>query len=238
MSYAVHEIFYTLQGEGAQTGRASVFCRFQGCNLWNGLEASRATAACTFCDTVFIGDPAHKGGKYPDATALADTIEHVWNSRLSPLQPAHAHETPDTLANHTTTPHARRFVVFTGGEPLLQLDDTLIDACHARNFTIAIETNGSLARPRAHIDWVCVSPKPAPLAVTAGDELKLVFPQSQPELHPTRFDHLAFTHRFLQPLWSPDPAQHARNTALARDYCLANPAWRLSLQTHKILGIP
>ena len=209
MSYAVKEIFYTLQGEGALTGRPAVFCRFAGCNLWSGREEDRATAACNFCDTEFIGTDGTEGGRYPDADALADKVASLWPER------AHA-----------------RFVVFTGGEPLLQLDAPLIEALHRRGFEIAIETNGTLPVP-ADIDWVCVSPKGAnPLVVTRGDELKVVVPQAG--LDPLSFAELAF-HRFsVQPMDGPD---RLRNTELAIRFCLEHPQWRLSLQTHKVTGI-
>jgi len=208
-NYAVKEIFLTLQGEGAQAGRAAVFCRFAGCNLWSGREEDRATATCRFCDTDFIGTNGTKGGRYPTADTLADTIAAEWQG-----DPAH------------------RFVVLTGGEPLLQLDDALIAALHARHFDIAVETNGTIAAPPG-LDWICVSPKStAPLAQTTGDELKLVYPQ--PEAPPERFAHLAFREFRLQPMDGPDLAQ---NTQAAIAYCLAHPQWRLSLQTHKTLGI-
>ncbi len=208
--YAVKEIFFTLQGEGLQAGRPAVFCRFSGCNLWNGREADRAAAVCTFCDTDFVGTDGTEGGKY-DATALAARIAAHW--------PADAQ---------------RRYVVFTGGEPLLQLDATLIDSIHAEGFEIAIETNGTIAAPPG-IDWICVSPKAnAPLAQLRGDELKLVYPQAQPEAAPERFEHLDFRHFLLQPMDGPD---RARNTQAAIDYCLARPRWRLSVQMHKVVGL-
>ncbi len=210
MTYAAKEIFKTLQGEGAQAGRAAVFCRFAGCNLWSGREIDRASAACTFCDTDFIGTDGTGGGKFRDADTLADTLASVWG--------------PDT---------EHRYVVFTGGEPLLQLDAPLIDAVHARGFTIAIETNGTLAAPPG-IDWICVSPKAGnALSITSGDELKLVYPQA--DALPARFEHLDFTHFFLQPLDSPLRASH---TAQAVTYCMQHPKWRLSVQSHKYIGIP
>lgn len=212
MSYAVKEIFYTLQGEGAQTGRAAVFCRFAGCNLWSGHEADRATAACRFCDTDFVGVDGAGGGRFDSAQALAAVIERKW-----PV---------DSDA-------ARRFVVCTGGEPLLQLDEALIDALHSRHFEVAAETNGTLAAP-AGLDWLCVSPKAgAKLAQRSGDELKLVYPQVGAD--PRDFEALAFKHFFLQPM---DGLSRADNTELALRYCLDHPQWRLSLQTHKFLGIP
>ncbi len=210
MTYAVKEIYYTLQGEGAQAGRAAVFCRFAGCNLWTGREADRAEAQCSFCDTDFVGTDGPGGGKFADAEALADAIAAKW--------PAD---------------RASAFAVFTGGEPLLQLDAAVIEALHARGFACAIETNGTLAPPDG-LDWICVSPKAgAPLALWAGDELKLVFPQDG--LDPENFAGLAFRHFFLQPM--DGPAQEA-NPAKAAAYCLKHPRWRLSLQTHKLIGLP
>jgi 7-carboxy-7-deazaguanine synthase (Cx14CxxC type) len=212
MSYAAKEIFYTLQGEGAQTGRAAVFCRFAGCNLWSGREQDRAAAVCQFCDTEFVGVDSPGGGSFESAEALAAAIEQKWHSKSAP---------------------GRRFVVCTGGEPLLQLDASLIEALHARGFEIAVETNGTIAAP-AGIDWLCVSPKAgAELRQTTGDELKLVYPQSGAD--PGRFEALAFRHFFLQPM---DGPRLAANTQLALGYCLEHPRWRLSLQTHKLLGIP
>lgn len=211
MSYAVKEIFYTLQGEGANTGRPAVFCRFAGCNLWSGLERDRATAVCRFCDTEFVGTDGAGGGRFASPEALATRVAAAWPSAQA----------------------ASRFVVCTGGEPLLQLDAPLVDALHAEGFTIAIETNGT--QPAlAGLDWVCVSPKAgAELVLRRGDELKLIFPQAG--IDPADFEHLPFTHFFLQPMDSPD---RRRNTELAVQYCLAHPRWRLSLQTHKLLGIP
>ena len=211
MPYAVKEIFYTLQGEGAQAGRAAVFCRFAGCNLWTGREQDRATAVCQFCDTDFAGTNGPGGGKFASAEALASAVAAQW--------PANASGKP--------------FVVCTGGEPLLQLDAPLIDALHAVNFEIAVETNGTIAAPQG-LDWVCVSPKAnAEFVQRTGDELKLVFPQ--PGADPEKFAALPFRNFFLQPMDGPARVQ---NTALAVNYCKANPQWRLSLQTHKILGIP
>jgi 7-carboxy-7-deazaguanine synthase (Cx14CxxC type) len=211
MSYAVKEIFYTLQGEGANTGRPAVFCRFAGCNLWSGLERDRATAVCRFCDTEFVGTDGAGGGRFASPEALATRVAAAWPSAQA----------------------ASRFVVCTGGEPLLQLDAPLVDALHAEGFTIAIETNGT--QPAlAGLDWVCVSPKAgAELVLQRGDELKLIFPQAG--IDPADFEHLPFTHFFLQPMDGPD---RQRNTELAVQYCLAHPRWRLSLQTHKLLGIP
>jgi 7-carboxy-7-deazaguanine synthase (Cx14CxxC type) len=209
--YAVKEIFYTLQGEGINAGRPAVFLRFAGCNLWSGREEDRKTAVCRFCDTQFVGTDGVGGGKFASAHALAQRVGHEW---------------PDGLA-------AGRFVVCTGGEPLLQLDEPLIAALHAAGFSIAIETNGTLAVP-AGVDWICVSPKAdAQLVVELGNELKLVFPQSGAE--PERFERLAFDHFLLQPMDGPD---RARNTELAVAYCKSRPRWRLSLQTHKLIGIP
>ena len=213
MSYAVKEIFYTLQGEGANTGRPAVFCRFAGCNLWSGREEDRATAICRFCDTDFVGTDGSGGGRFSSAQALAAAVAAMWP--------------------HTTSPAARRLVVCTGGEPLLQLDTPLIAALHDRGFEIAIETNGTLPPP-PHIDWLCVSPKAgAELRIRAGHELKLIFPQTGAD--PQQFEQLDFRHFFLQPM---DGPQRERNTQLAVRYCLEHPQWRLSLQTHKLLGIP
>ena len=212
MSYAVKEIFYTLQGEGAQAGRAAVFCRFAGCNLWSGREQDRATAVCKFCDTDFADTNGPGGGKFETAESLAAAIQEKWPSGPT---------------------SGKRFVVCTGGEPLLQLDTRLIEALHACNFEIAVETNGTIAAPDG-INWVCVSPKAgAALVQRSGDELKLVFPQTGFE--PEDFGGLSFRHFFLQPMDGPD---RVANTELALRYCMQHPQWRLSLQTHKILGIP
>jgi len=214
MPYAVKEIFYTLQGEGVHTGRAAVFCRFAGCNLWSGREQDRASAICRFCDTDFVGTNGDGGGRFADADDLAAAIAAKW--------PAGLEGPPDA---------GRRFVVCTGGEPLLQLDAALIDALHRRGFTIAIETNGTIVVP-AGVDWVCVSPKAgAPLVVTRGDELKVVHPQ---EIEPSVYDGLEFAHWFLQPMDGPAAAESLRACVL---YCASHPRWRLSLQTHKIIGI-
>lgn len=210
MTYSVKEIFKTLQGEGRQAGRVAVFCRFVGCNLWSGREEDRSASLCTFCDTDFVGIDGIGGGQFRTATDLAAAIERCWGAGS-----------------------AHRYVVFTGGEPLLQLDAALLAAVHDCGFTIAVETNGTILAPAA-IDWVCVSPKGlAPLEQTTGHELKLVFPQIDAE--PERFEHMAFEHFFLQPMDGPD---RVRNTELAVAYCLANPGWRVSLQTHKLMGIP
>jgi len=211
MTYAVKELFYTLQGEGAQAGRPAVFLRFAGCNLWSGLERDRESAVCNFCDTDFVGVDGPSGGKFETAQDLADAAARIW--------PRNGGAAP--------------YVVCTGGEPLLQLDDPLIEALHARGFEVAIETNGTFAAP-AGVDWVCVSPKAdAPLAQTRGDELKLVYPQEKAA--PERFDELAFDFFFLQPMDGPSLAE---NTAAAIDYCKRRPQWRLSVQSHKMLGIP
>jgi 7-carboxy-7-deazaguanine synthase (Cx14CxxC type) len=205
----VKEIFLTLQGEGAQAGRAAVFCRFAGCNLWSGREADRASAVCRFCDTDFVGLDGTGGGRFADADALAAAIAAEW---------------ADGAAN--------RLVVLTGGEPLLQVDAALIACLHARGFSIAVETNGTQPAP-AGLDWICVSPKAgAALVLQGGDECKLVYPQ--PGAEPERFVHLAFTHFLLQPMDGPDAAA---NTQAAIAYCMANPRWRLSVQTHKLLGL-
>ena len=211
MTYAVKEICYTLQGEGANTGRAAVFCRFAGCNLWTGRERDRAEATCQFCDTDFVGTDGPGGGSFATPKELAAAVSAAW---------------PDNESG-------KRFVVCTGGEPLLQLDAPLVVALHDAGFEVAIETNGTLP-PGEDIDWVCVSPKAgADLVVRTGDEIKLVFPQAGAE--PERFERLDFRHFFLQPM--DGPARQA-NTEAALHYCLAHPRWRLSLQTHKLLGIP
>jgi 7-carboxy-7-deazaguanine synthase (Cx14CxxC type) len=207
--YTIKEIFYTLQGEGANAGRAAVFCRFAGCNLWTGREADRASAICDFCDTDFVG-VGPDGGKFATPGALADAVAARWPSE----------------------DRSRRFVVCTGGEPLLQLDAAAVDALHERGFEVAVETNGT-QQPPAGLDWICVSPKAhAPLVLEHGDELKLVFPQ--PGLDPASLEHLAFSEFFLQPMDGPELTE---NTRMALAYCLAHPRWRLSVQTHKVLGI-
>ncbi|MGC9158544.1 MAG: 7-carboxy-7-deazaguanine synthase [Terracidiphilus sp.] len=226
MTYAAKEIFYTLQGEGAQTGRAAVFCRFAGCNLWSGREADRAAAVCRFCDTDFAGVDGAGGGRFDSAQALAAAIAEKWPADLR-QQGAGQQE-----AGRQGPASARRFVVCTGGEPLLQLDAELVAALHARDFEVAVETNGTLAAPPG-LDWICVSPKAgAPLLQRSGDELKLVYPQTG--LDPADLESLAFRHFFLQPM---DGSQRTAHTAAALRYCLAHPRWRLSLQTHKFLGI-
>ena len=210
MTYSVKEIFYTLQGEGANAGRPAVFCRMAGCNLWSGREEDRESAVCRFCDTDFVGTDGTAGGKYATADALAQTIAAHWP--------------------HTS--HAHRLVVITGGEPLLQLDTALIAALHQHGFRIAVETNGTIAPPPG-VDWLCVSPKlGSTLVVGSGQELKLVYPQDGGD--PAQFAHLAFDNFYLQPMDSP---QQAENTAKAIAYCQAHPQWSLSVQTHKMIGI-
>jgi 7-carboxy-7-deazaguanine synthase len=213
VTYTLKELFFTLQGEGANSGRAAVFCRFAGCNLWSGREADRSSAVCNFCDTEFVGADGPGGGKFASAEALAEAAARCW-------------------ADHAGA-GGQRLVVCTGGEPLLQLDAPLIGAFHGQSFEVAIETNGTLAAP-AGLDWICVSPKAdAELALSEGDELKLVYPQ--PGVDPARFEALGFRHFFLQPMDGPAKEE---NTERALAYCRAHPRWRLSLQTHKILGIP
>jgi 7-carboxy-7-deazaguanine synthase (Cx14CxxC type) len=207
--YSIKEMFYSLQGEGRHSGRPAVFCRFAGCNLWNGRERDRAGAACNFCDTDFVGVDGLGGGRFNDAENLADAIADMWRGEGS-----------------------ERFVVLTGGEPLLQVTDSLVAALHMRDFEIAVETNGTLVAPAA-IDWITVSPKGSTtLTQTTGNELKLVFPQAG--VDPARFETLAFDHYLLQPLDGPD---REANTQAAIAYCLQHPRWRLSLQTHKFMGI-
>jgi 7-carboxy-7-deazaguanine synthase len=209
MSYKIKEIFYTLQGEGAQSGRPAVFCRFTGCNLWSGREEDRAKAICQFCDTDFWGTDGLNGGRY-SAAALAEKVAGLWPKAMG-----------------------KPYIVCTGGEPLLQLDAPLIEALHASGFEIAVETNGTIVAPEG-LDWICVSPKAgAELVQTSGHELKLVFPQ--PGAEPELFQHLPFDYFYLQPM---DGPVREANTQLALSYCLENPQWRLSLQTHKILEIP
>ncbi len=211
MTYAVKEIFFTLQGEGANTGRAAVFCRFAGCNLWSGQDEDRNTAVCKFCDTEFVSVDGVNGGKYRLAEELAAQIERSWLAK----------------------DESRRFVVCTGGEPLLQMDSTLIEALRLRGFEVAVETNGTVAAP-AGLDWICVSPKAGSTVVQRnGDELKLVFPQSGTD--PSTFEDWDFDHFLLQPM---DGPQLRENTERAIQYCLEHPKWRLSLQTHKFTGMP
>jgi 7-carboxy-7-deazaguanine synthase (Cx14CxxC type) len=210
MAYAVKEIFYTLQGEGRNAGRAAVFCRFAGCNLWSGREKDRASADCTFCDTDFVGTDGPGGGRFADAEGLADAVRAAWPAGAA----------------------GRPLAVLTGGEPLLQVDEALVAALRARGFEIAVETNGTLPPPPG-LDWLCVSPKAGTaLAITSGDELKLVYPQEG--VDPADYEGLAFDHFLLQPLDGPD----STTTRQAVEYCLAHPQWRLTLQTHKQLGIP
>jgi 7-carboxy-7-deazaguanine synthase (Cx14CxxC type) len=213
MTYFVKEVFYTLQGEGARTGRPAVFCRFAGCNLWTGRERHRQVAVCQFCDTDFVGTDGPGGGRFPGAGDLADAVAATWVGG--------------------TGGRVRPYVVCTGGEPLLQLDRALVDAFHTRGFEVAVETNGT--QPLVDgLDWVCVSPKAgAPLVARKGDELKLVY--RQPDLLPDQVENLDFGHLFLQPMDGPD---RLRYTEMAVEYCLAHPQWRLSLQTHKLIGIP
>lgn len=214
MTYSVREIYYTLQGEGAQTGRPAVFLRFAGCNLWSGREKDRERAVCNFCDTEFVGTDGPGGGKFGTAGALAAAVRDVWPR---------------------TTSAARPYVVCTGGEPLLQLDAAAIGALHDAGFEIGVETNGTLVAPPG-IDWLCVSPKAgAEVQQVTGDELKLVYPQPEPEAQPERFEAFAFSHFFLQPLYG---ERTRENTAAAVSYCLAHPRWKLSVQTHKLVGIP
>lgn len=210
--YSIKEIYRTLQGEGAMTGRVAVFLRFSGCNLWTGRESDRHKAICTFCDTDFVGTDGVRGGKY-DAAALVEQVVACWEEGVESTGP--------------------RYVVCTGGEPGLQLDEALVDALHAAHFEVGIESNGTVALP-PNLDWICISPKAnAPLVTVAGSELKLVYPQEL--ARPERFEHLAFTHFFLQP--KDDPHQ-SRNIEETIAYCMAHPRWRLSLQTHKFIGIP
>ncbi len=210
MTYSAKEIFLTVQGEGGQAGRAAVFLRFAGCNLWSGREQDRATAVCNFCDTDFIGTDGPGGGKFGTARALAEAVNAVWRGG-----------------------EGGKLVVCTGGEPLLQLDEPLIAALHAQGFEIAVETNGTVAAPDG-LDWICVSPKAdAPLVQTSGQELKLVYPQ--PGVDPARFEHLGFERFYLQPM---DGPERDANTHEAVAYCLSHPRWRLSVQTHKYIGVP
>lgn len=214
MSYAVKETFYTLQGEGHHTGRPAVFLRFAGCNLWSGREADRSTATCSFCDTDFVGTDGPGGGKFADPDELARHVRSIWNAGTET-----ANDTP--------------FVVCTGGEPLLQIDDALIDALHAEDIFIAVETNGTIGAPPG-LDWICVSPKAgADLVQRSGDELKLVYRQENAP--PEAFERLDFDHFYLQPMDGPDLEQFTRE---AVGYCLRHPRWNLSIQTHKLLGIP
>jgi 7-carboxy-7-deazaguanine synthase len=214
MTYTVREIYYTLQGEGAQAGRPAVFLRFAGCNLWSGREKDRASAVCRFCDTEFVGTGGPGGGKFETANQLVDAVVAAWPGNQG---------------------DANRYVVCTGGEPLLQLDSSAIEALHSAGFEVGVETNGTIRAPEG-IDWICVSPKAsAPVLQTRGDELKLVYPQEEADAQPEVFADLDFVHHFLQPL---DNQDKDKNTLAAIEYCLAHPAWKLSLQTHKLIGIP
>ena len=213
MGYSVKEVFYSLQGEGVHSGRPAIFCRLSNCNLWTGREEDRAKAVCQFCDTDFIGTDGQNGGRFATAYDLAKHLKAFW---------------PEKSVQHP-------FVVLTGGEPLLQVDDTLVNALHEADFEIAIETNGTKTAPNG-IDWICMSPKAnAPIILDKGDELKLVYPQ--PELMPEKVAHLEFEHFFIQPMDDPDQIITQQNIKQAIQYCLANPQWQLSLQTHKMLGI-
>jgi 7-carboxy-7-deazaguanine synthase (Cx14CxxC type) len=213
MTYTVREIYYTLQGEGAQSGRPAVFLRFAGCNLWSGREKDRALAVCNFCDTEFVGTGGPGGGKFDNAEQLAAAVAGQW----------------------PRSDMGRPYVVCTGGEPLLQLDDAAVVALHDAGFEVGVETNGTISAPEG-IDWICVSPKAAaPVVQMRGNELKLVYPQAEDAAQPERFARLDFRHFFLQPL---DNAAKEQNTRAAVEYCIANPQWRLSLQTHKLIGIP
>lgn len=229
--YSVKEVFYTLQGEGHNTGRPAVFCRFSGCNLWTGREGDRGAAVCKFCDTDFFGI-GPDGGKFATPEELAARVTAVWNGTSEPERTGDRRRPP-----HMRTPvngSRPAFVVCTGGEPLLQLDTPLVAAFHAAGFEIAIETNGTQPAP-PDIDWICVSPKAnAPLTLTSGDELKLVYPQEEPEAQPERFAHLSFRYFSLQPMDGPALAENTRRSV---EYCLNHPQWRLSMQTHKLLGL-
>jgi 7-carboxy-7-deazaguanine synthase (Cx14CxxC type) len=221
VSYAVKEIYFTLQGEGAHTGRPAVFLRFAGCNLWTGRKADRASARCNFCDTDFVGTDGRGGGSFATAGDLARAAARAWSSP------------PDPLSANTERGNDERLVVCTGGEPLLQLDDAAVDALHQVGFRVAVETNGTQAPP-AGLDWICVSPKAGvPIVLTAGHELKFIYPQAG--ANPAQFSHLPFEHFFLQPM---DGPELERNTDQAIRYCREHPQWQLSVQTHKYLGIP
>ncbi|WOR14278.1 7-carboxy-7-deazaguanine synthase [Hyphomonas sp. FCG-A18] len=214
-TYSVKEAYVTLQGEGAQTGRAAVFLRFSGCNLWSGLEKDRAGAICNFCDTDFVGTDGVNGGKFKGAGALAAHVKSVWMK-----------DGPEG---------GQPYVICTGGEPLLQLDEEAIAALHAAGFEVGVETNGTILAPPG-LDWICVSPKAnAPLKQASGNELKLVYPQTEPEAQPSCFEHMQFEHFFLQPK---DDTGQAENIAATAAYCMKYPKWRLSLQTHKLIGLP
>ena len=214
MPYSVKEMFHTLQGEGANAGRSAVFCRFAGCNLWSGYEVDRANAICNFCDTDFVGVDGKNGGEFKEANELAEAVDKIWDAQVNNKK--------------------NKFIVFTGGEPLLQLDVLLINALHKKDFEIAIETNGTQAAP-SNIDWVCMSPKTnvADLVITSGDELKFIYPQES--LTPEQFENLDFGCFYLVPK---DGENKVKNTQLATDYCLKNPKWKLNLQMHKLIGLP
>ncbi len=230
MTYTVKEIFYTLQGEGAQSGRAAVFCRFSGCNLWSGREEDRSRAVCQFCDTDFVGT-GPDGGKFKSANELADAIDRCWAGEGRDASEGVSSPRSAGLSNGSIG-LPKKYVVCTGGEPLLQVDEDLISELHQRGFEVAVETNGTRPAPLS-LDWVCVSPKAgAPLVQTTGSELKLVYPQDNAP--PEKFEQLDFRHFFLQPM---DGPHTARNTELAIEYCLRHPRWRLSIQTHKLVGL-
>jgi len=229
MTYTVKEIFYTLQGEGAQSGRAAVFCRFSGCNLWSGREEDRSRAVCQFCDTDFVGT-GPDGGKFKSAGELADAIDRCWGGAGRATGDTHASEV--VLSPERSAGVPRKYVVCTGGEPLLQVDEKLITELHERGFEVAVETNGTKPAPIS-LDWICVSPKAgAPLVQKSGSELKLVYPQDK--ALPEEFERLDFRHFFLQPM---DGPHTAANTEAAIEYCLRHPRWRLSIQTHKLVGL-
>jgi len=230
VTYTVKEIFYTLQGEGAQSGRAAVFCRFSGCNLWSGREEDRSRAVCQFCDTDFVGT-GPDGGKFKNAKELADAIDRCWAGEGRDASEGVSSPRSAGLSNGSIG-LPKKYVVCTGGEPLLQVDEDLISELHQRGFEVAVETNGTRPAPLS-LDWVCVSPKAgAPLVQTTGSELKLVYPQDNAP--PEKFEQLDFRHFFLQPM---DGPHTARNTELAIEYCLRHPRWRLSIQTHKLVGL-
>ena len=227
MTYTVKEIFYTLQGEGAQAGRAAVFCRFSGCNLWTGREEDRSRAVCRFCDTDFVGT-GPDGGRFTTAQELAAAVDRCWSGGAARTDSS---EGPDSQAGFGER-DSRKYVVCTGGESLLQLDENLVTALHQHGFEVAVETNGTRPAPPS-LDWICVSPKAgAPLVQTSGNELKLVYPQD--DAPPEKFERLDFQHFFLQPMDGPDITS---NTTLAIEYCMRHPRWRLSIQTHKLVGI-
>lgn len=229
MTYTVKEIFYTLQGEGAQSGRAAVFCRFSGCNLWSGREEDRSRAVCQFCDTDFVGT-GPDGGRFKSAGELADAIDRCWGGAGGATRDTRASEVGGFPERSAGMP--KKYVVCTGGEPLLQVDEKLITELHQRGFEVAVETNGTKTAPSS-LDWICVSPKAgAPLVQKSGSELKLVYPQEK--ALPEEFERLDFRHFFLQPMDGPDTAA---NTERAIEYCLRHPRWRLSLQTHKLVGL-